>query len=118
MLAIQGLKCVYDTGSRGWAIELALKGEGEEAVRRFDVDGPEDAEMLIEAFDESTASSFDPATGEIVFAYEYATLDDEDEDEDEDDAEGDDETDEEEDAEVAEDDEDEAAEDEDEKVKA
>lgn len=118
MLAIQGLKCVYDTGSRGWAIELALKGEGEEAVRRFDVDGPEDAEMLIEAFDESTASSFDPATGEIVFAYEYATLDDEDEDEDEDDAEGDDETDEEEDAEVAEGDEDEAAEDEDEKVKA
>jgi DNA-directed RNA polymerase subunit delta len=117
MLAIQGLKCVYDTGSRGWAIELALKGEGEEAVRRFDVDGPEDAEMLIEAFDESTASSFDPATGEIVFAYEYATLDDEDEDEDE--AESDDEADEEEDedAEVAEDD---AAEDEeeDEKVKA
>lgn len=109
MLAIQGLKCVYDTGSRGWAIELALKGEGEEAVRRFDVDGPEDAEMLIEAFDESTASSFDPTTGEIVFAYEYATLDDEDEDEDEND---------DEDAEVAEDDEDEVAEDEGEKVKA
>ena len=114
MLAIQGLKCVYDTGSRGWAIELALKAEGEEAVRRFDVDGPEDAEMLIEAFDESTSSSFDPATGEIVFAYEYATLDDEDEDEDE----TDDEADEDEDAEVAEDDEDETAEDEDEKVKA
>lgn len=116
MLAIQGLKCVYDTGSRGWAIELALKGEGEEAVRRFDVDGPEDAEMLIEAFDESTSSSFDPATGEIVFAYEYATLDDEDEDEDESDDEADEEEDE--DAEVAEDDEDEVAEDEDEKVKA
>ncbi|CAD5300263.1 conserved hypothetical protein [Bosea sp. 62] len=115
MLAIQGLKCVYDTGSRGWAIELALKGEGEEAVRRFDVDGPEDAEMLIEAFDESTASSFDPATGEIVFAYEYASLDDEDEDEDE--AESDDEE-EDEDAETAEDDEDEVAEDEGEKVKA
>ena len=114
MLAIQGLKCVYDTGSRGWAIELALKGEGEDAVRRFDVDGPEDAEMLIEAFDESTASSFDPATGEIVFAYEYATLDDEDEDE----AESDDEADEDEDAETAEDEEDEVAEDEDEKVKA
>lgn len=117
MLAIQGLKCVYDTGSRGWAIELALKGEGEEAVRRFDVDGPEDAEMLIEAFDESTSSSFDPATGEIVFAYEYATLDDEDEDEDEADDEADQEE-EDEDAEVVEDDEDEVAEDEDEKVKA
>lgn len=112
MLAIQGLKCVYDTGSRGWAIELALKSEGEEAVRRFDVDGPQDAEMLIEAFDESTSSSFDPATGEIVFAYEYATLDDEDETDDEADQEED------EDAEVAEDDEDEVAEDEDEKVKA
>lgn len=108
MLAIQGLKCVYDTGSRGWAIELALKGEGEDAVRRFDVDGPEDAEMLIEAFDESTSSSFDPATGEIVFAYEYATLDDEDEDE----VEGDDEADEDEDEDA------ETDEDEDEKVKA
>jgi DNA-directed RNA polymerase subunit delta len=82
MLAIQGLKCIYDTGARGWAIELSLKADGEEAVRRFDVDGPEDAEMLIEAFDESTSSAFDPATGEIVFAYEYADLgDDEDEDE-------------------------------------
>lgn len=84
MLAIHGLKCIYDTGARGWAIELALSGEGEEAVRRFDVDGPEDAEMLIEAFEESTASAFDPATGEIVFAYEYADLGVEDEDEDED----------------------------------
>ena len=115
MLAIQGLKCVYDTGSRGWAIELALKGEGEEAVRRFDVDGPEDAEMLIEAFEESTSSSFDPATGEIIFAYEYATLDDEDEDEDETDDEADEDEEEDEDAEVAED---EVAEDEDKKVKA
>lgn len=114
MLAIQGLKCVYDTGSRGWAIELALKGEGEEALRRFDVDGPEDAEMLIEAFDESTSSSFDPATGEIVFAYEYASLDDEDEDE----AEAEADEAEEDDEDVAEDDEDEVAEDEDEKVNA
>lgn len=89
MLAIQGLKCIYDTGARGWAIELALSGEGEEAVRRFDVDGPDDAEMLIDAFEESTSSAFDPATGEIVFAYEYSDFgvedeDDEDESEDED----------------------------------
>ncbi|WP_376988296.1 hypothetical protein [Bosea sp. R86505] len=84
MLAIQGLKCIYDTGARGWAIELALSGEGEEAVRRFDVDGPDDAEMLIEAFEESTSSAFDPATGEIVFAYEYADFGVEDEDESED----------------------------------
>ena len=90
MLAIQGLKCIYDTGARGWAIELALSGEGEEAVRRFDVDGPDDAEMLIEAFEDSTSSAFDPATGEIVFAYEYADFgadDEEDEDGDEEDGE-------------------------------
>jgi len=85
MLAIQGLKCIYDTGARGWAIELALSGEGEEAVRRFEVDGPDDAEMLIEAFEDSTSCVFDPATGEIVFAYEYADLGIEDEDEDEED---------------------------------
>ncbi|MDU0341731.1 hypothetical protein [Bosea rubneri] len=86
MLPIQGLKCVYDTGSRGWAIELSLKAEDEVLARRFDVDGPEDAEMLIEAFEESTASSFDPESGEIVFAYEYASLDEVDEDDLEDDA--------------------------------
>lgn len=87
MLPIQGLKCVYDTGSRGWAIELSLKSEGEDTSRRFEVDGPDDAEMLISAFEESTASSFDPESGEIVFAYEYASLDEVDEDELEDDAE-------------------------------
>ena len=80
MLAIQGLKCIYDTNGRGWAIELVLKAEGEDAVRRFDVDGPDDAEMLIEAFEDSTSSAFDPATGEIVFAYEYADFGAEDED--------------------------------------
>ncbi|AMJ59252.1 hypothetical protein [Bosea sp. PAMC 26642] len=85
MLAIQGLKCIYDTGARGWAIELVLGGEGDEAVRRFDVDGADDAEMLIEAFDDSTSATFDPATGEIVFAYEYAELDEDEEDEDEED---------------------------------
>ena len=111
MLAIHGLKCIYDTGARGWAVELALSGEGEEAVRRFDVDGPDDAEMLIEAFDESTSSSFDPATGEIVFAYEYAELDGDEDEDDESEEDGD----EDEDEEVAED---ETSEDEDEKVKA
>ena len=57
MLAIHGLKCIYDTGARGWAIELSLGGEGEDAVRRFEVDGPDDAEMLIDAFEDSTASA-------------------------------------------------------------
>lgn len=114
MLAIHGLKCIYDTGARGWAMELTLGGEGENAVRRFDLDGPEDAEMLIEAFEESSTSSFDPATGEIVFAYEYADLD-----EDEDEEEAEDEADEDEDDEEVETSEDESDEDEDEeKAKA
>ncbi|MGX5732853.1 hypothetical protein [Bosea thiooxidans] len=75
MLPIQGLKCIYDTNGRGWSIELVLKAEGEDAVRRFDVDGPDDAEMLIEAFEDSSASVFDPETGEIIFGYEYLDLD-------------------------------------------
>lgn len=75
MLPIQGLKCIYDTNGRGWSIELVLKAEGEDAVRRFDVDGPDDADMLIEAFEDSSASVFDPETGEIIFGYEYLDLD-------------------------------------------
>lgn len=83
MLAIQGLKCIYDTTGKGWSIELVLRGDGEEAVRRFDVEGAEDAELLIEAFEDASASAFDPETGEIVFGYEYLDLDEEDEEGDE-----------------------------------
>ena len=91
MLPIHGLKCIYDTNGRAWSIELVLKAEGEEAVRRFDVDGPDDAEMLIEAFEDSSASAFDPETGEIIFGYEYLDLDaeDDEESEEEDDEESD-----------------------------
>ena len=87
MLAIQGLKCIYDTAGRSWSVELVVKAEGEETLRRFDVDGPDDAEMLIQAFEDSSVSAFDPETGEIVFGYEYLDLDAQDEDdaEDEDD---------------------------------
>ena len=81
MLPIQGLKCIYDTAGRSWAIELIVKADGEEIVRRFEVDSADDAEMLIDAFENSSASGFDPETGEIVFGYEYLDLDDEDEDE-------------------------------------
>jgi DNA-directed RNA polymerase subunit delta len=92
MLAIQGLKCIYDTTGKGWSIELVLRADGEDAVRRFDVDGPDDAELLIEAFEDSSASVFDPETGEIVFGYEYLDLDEEDEgDEEADESEEDDE---------------------------
>lgn len=87
MLAIQGLKCIYDTTGMGWSIELVLRADGEDAVRRFDVDGPDDAELLIEAFEDSSASAFDPETGEIVFGYEYLDLDEEDEEDDEDEGE-------------------------------
>lgn len=103
MLAIQGLKCIYDTTGRGWSIELVLKAAGEEAVRRFDVDGPDDAEMLIEAFEDSSVSAFDPETGEIVFGYEYLDLDTDEEDEEGEEAAEDDEDDDS--AEDAEDDE-------------
>lgn len=82
MLAIQGLKCIYDTTGRGWAMEIAL--EGENATKRFELDGPEDAEMLIEAFEDSSTSYFDPMTGEISFAYEYAEHSDDEESENED----------------------------------
>ncbi|MGX1741131.1 hypothetical protein ACWIEX_06195 [Bosea sp. NPDC055353] len=94
MLAIQGLKCIYDTTGKGWSIELVLRADGEEAVRRFDVDGAEDAELLIEAFEDSSASAFDPETGEIVFGYEYLDLDEEGEEEDEDEGEEEEEADE------------------------
>ena len=98
MLAIQGLKCIYDTTGKGWSIELVLRADGEDAVRRFDVDGAEDAELLIEAFEDSSASAFDPETGEIVFGYEYIDLDEEDEEDDEDEGEEEAEESEEEDA--------------------
>lgn len=91
MLAIQGLKCIYDTGARGWSLEIALSGEGENATRRFDVDGPEDAEMLIEAFEDAAFAHFDPATGEIVFTYEFAELEEDDEVADEDESDDDEE---------------------------
>ena len=113
MLAIQGLKCIYDTTGRGWSIELVLKADGEEAVRRFDVDGPDDAEMLIEAFEDSSVSVFDPETGEIVFGYEYLDLDADEEDEDEEEGAEEDEDEDDEDDDSAED-----AEGDDEKVKA
>jgi len=92
MLAIHGLKCIYDTGARRWAIELSLDGEGEEARRRFEVDGRDDAKMLIAAFEDASYGSFDPASGEIVFAYEYADfgIDEDHEDEEDDEEEEDD----------------------------
>lgn len=102
MLAIQGLKCIYDTTGKGWSIELVLRADGEDAVRRFDVDGAEDAELLIEAFEDSSASAFDPETGEIVFGYEYLDLDEEDEEDNEDEAEEDGEGEDEEDADASE----------------
>ena len=98
MLAIQGLKCIYDTTGKGWSIELVLRADGEEAVRRFDVDGAEDAELLIEAFEDSSASAFDPETGEIVFGYEYLDLGEEDDEDEEDEAEESEEDDEDSDA--------------------
>jgi hypothetical protein len=76
-------------------MELALAGEGENAVRRFDIDGPEDAEMLIKAFEDSTTSGFDAVSGEIVFGYDYIDIDLDDEDDQDDDEDDEDEADDE-----------------------
>ena len=67
-------------------------------MRRFDVDGADDAELLIEAFEDSSASAFDPETGEIVFGYEYLDLGEEDDEDEEDEAEESEEDDEDSDA--------------------
>jgi hypothetical protein len=61
----------------------------ETATRRFDVDTAEDAETLIQAFEDSSSASFDVESGEICFTFDYAAAetaehDDEDGDEDED----------------------------------
>jgi hypothetical protein len=88
MQSISTVKCIYDTNNRGWAIEIALGEEGEK--KRFDVAGAEDAEQFIEAFDEATQATFDPASGEIHFSYEYAMDDEESDDEDDAQSEGED----------------------------
>jgi hypothetical protein len=79
MLTITGLNCLYDTSSRGWAMEIAFADD--KATRRFDLDSADDAEMLIEAFEESSTASFDPESGEIRFAFEYAAAEEDEEDE-------------------------------------
>jgi hypothetical protein len=84
MMTIIGLNCIYDTSGRGWAMEITVGDE--KASRRFDLDSAEDAEMLIEAFEESTAATFDPESGEIRFAYAYAEIEDEDSEDDEEEA--------------------------------
>jgi hypothetical protein len=80
MLTITGLHCLYDTSARGWAMEIAFADKT--ATRRFDLDSADDAEMLIEAFEESSSAVYDPESGEIRFAFEYASVEADDEDED------------------------------------
>lgn len=94
MPAILGLKCIYDTRKKNWAIDLALDGEEAETVR-FAVASAEDVETFIETFEESTAAQYDAETGEVSFSFEYAFAEDEDEDEEDEDADAEDEDDEE-----------------------
>ena len=88
MVTILGLKAIYDTRNMGWAIELALDGEPE--THRFSVGKGEEVESFLEAFEESTDARYDPASGEVAFAFEYA-FDDEDDSEEEDEEEHDEE---------------------------
>jgi hypothetical protein len=85
MMTIIGLNCLYDTSGRSWAMEIALANE--KGSRRFDLDSADDAEMLIEAFEEATSATFDPESGEIRFAYAYAEIEDEDSEDGDDDKE-------------------------------
>jgi hypothetical protein len=85
MITILGLKAIYDTKNMGWAIEIAL--DGEPRNHRFAVGSAEDVEGFLEAFEESTEARFDPETGEVSFAFEYAF---DEEDDEEDDVEGED----------------------------
>jgi hypothetical protein len=80
MPAILGLKCIYDTRKKSWAIDLALEGDEAETVR-FAVASAEDVETFIETFEESTAAQYDAENGEVSFSFEYAFADDEDEEE-------------------------------------
>jgi DNA-directed RNA polymerase subunit delta len=77
MATILGLKAIYDTRNMAWAIELAL--DGEPGSHRFKVANGEEVESFLEAFEESTDARYDPASGEVAFAFEYA-FDDEDDD--------------------------------------
>jgi hypothetical protein len=92
MQSILSLRCIFDTARQCWAIELTLGGE---STHRFPI-SPDQIEPFLEAFDDCSKAEFDPASREVVFAFEY-----EDEEDDEDDEEKS-EADEEEDAKAAE----------------
>lgn len=98
MKTIDAMTCIYSTKDGKWALEVSFGGQ----TRRFPVAGPQDAEMVIEAFEEATDALFDPQTGEIHFAYEMTSGDEEDEEDEEEGAEEDEEESEEEDEEESE----------------
>jgi hypothetical protein len=77
MAAVTGLKCIYDTATKNWAVELSL--DGETGAKRFGVPGPDHVEAFVESFEEASSVSFDPASGEVSFDFLYAEDADEDE---------------------------------------
>lgn len=90
MITILGLKAIYDTKNMGWAIELAL--DGEPHSHRFKVGNGEEVESFLQAFEESTDARYDPDSGEVNFAFEYAfDHEDDDREEEEEDEEDEDE---------------------------
>jgi hypothetical protein len=91
MATVLGLKCIFDTNASSWAVELAL--DGEPSTHRFVVSSAEDVEQIVESFEESTETTFDPESGEIAFSFEYAFgKEDMDEEEDDEEDEGEEET--------------------------
>jgi hypothetical protein len=79
MQTIDTMKCVYSTTDRTWAIEIGFGADQD--ARRFSIDGPVEAEMVIEAFTDASAANYDPQTGELHFSYEMRSVEDEEGDE-------------------------------------
>lgn len=85
MMMIDAMKCVYDTKTGQWAVEV-LYADGEK-THRFIVASATEARAVAESFEMAAASLFDAATGELHFIFEPhgadIDMDDDEDDEDE-----------------------------------
>ena len=81
MTTISALRAVYGIAKGQWSMVLELEDKDE---KRFDLQGPDHVEAMIEAFDDATSAAYDDEAGEVVFSFEYAALDFDDEESDED----------------------------------
>jgi hypothetical protein len=68
MNMIDAMKCVYDTKSGQWAVEV-LYADGKK-THRFNVAGAPEARAVADSFQMASASLIDVATAEIHFIFE------------------------------------------------